>query len=235
MHFLLLALGLMEAAVVSADQGVSNWSPGDPVITFVNTSTKNKAYDVETSSVAGPSAFKSCSGCITVGAGKTVIFHPGPWNGALTANHHQGTRHELNFLSPPGTTWYDDDMEYGMSDETLGPSDHRKKIGSSESAVSGEPDTLAKANAAWSHTDPGKKQALLNTGYLAGDMNRLTKVRMDKQAPGLVVDWLQIDADFNAYIGPGSVAGKSPSQADKIADKKSTFVETNKMTITIYE
>lgn len=233
MHFLLLALGL--AVIVTADQGVLNWSPDDPVITIINTSSKNKAYDVETSSVAGPSAFHSCTGCITVGAGKTVKFHPGPWNGALTANNHKGTRHEFNFMSPQGTTWFDDDMESGMSDETLGPSDNRKKIGSSESAVTGEQDTLAKANAAWSSTDPGKKQALLNTGYLAGDKNRLTMVRMDKQAPSLVVDWLQIDADFNAYIGPGSVEGKTPSEADKIADKKSTFLETNKMTITVYE
>ncbi|MCJ1467443.1 hypothetical protein MMC07_006068 [Pseudocyphellaria aurata] len=222
---LFLALILLKTIVVNAD---------DPVITIINTSSEAKTYDVETSSDIHPPAVQSCTGCITVEAGKTLTFLPGQWIGALTANHHQGTRHEFDFVSPLDTTWYDDDMEGGMSDETLGPSDHRTKIGSTESAIAGEQDTLAKANAAWVSTDPGKKQALLKTGYLAGDSNRLTMVRMDKQAPELVVNWLQIDARFNAYVAHGSVQGQTPSEADKIADLKTTHLLTNKMTITIY-
>lgn len=233
--YLFLALILLETMVVNADQGVPNWTPDDPVITIINKSSEDKAYDVETNSDILPPAFQPCTGCITVGAGKTIIFHPGPWIGALTADHHQGTRHEMNFFSSKGNTWFNDDMELGMSDETLGPSDNRNKIGSTESAIAGEQNTLAKANAAWSSTDPAKKQALLNTGYLAGDINKLTMVRMDKQAPELVVDWLQIDAKFNAYVAHGSVAGQTPSEADKIADTKSTYLLTNKMTITIYK
>ena len=234
--FLLFAVfGLLEITVVGADQGVSTWSPDDPVVTIINTSSQDKAYDVETDSTAPQSAFHSCTACITVGAGQTVTFHPGPFNGALTANHHTGTRHELNFVSTPGGIWYDDDMQFGMSDETLGPSDNRNKIGSTDSAIAGEQDTLAKANAAWSHTDSGKQQALLDSGYVAGDKQKLTMVRMDAQAPPLVINWLQMDADFNAYIGAGSVDGNVATAVDHAADKKTTFLETNKMTITIYQ
>ena len=233
--YLLFAIfSLIRITVAAPAQGVSTWSPEDPVITIINTSSHDKAYDVETSSAAPPSAFQTCTGCIKVGAGKTVKFHPGPFNGALTANQHGGTRHEFNFISPPGSTWYNDDMEYGMSDETLGPSDNRRKIGSTESAIAGESDTLAKANAAWLHTDASKRQAMLRTRYFSGNLQRLTKVRMDDHAPRLVVDWLQMDAGFNAYIGAGSVPGKKATASDQMADKKSTFLRTNKMTITIY-
>ena len=238
MNYQLLALFLLcllETVSANVDQGISTWSPDDPVITIINTSSQDKAYDVETSAAAPRSAFQSCVGCIKVGAGKTIKFHPGPFNGALTADHHTGTRHEFNFISPPGTTWYDDDMQYGMSDETLGPSDNRKKIGSTESAIAGEQDTLAKANAAWSHTHPEKKEAMLHSGYFAGDKQKLTMVRMDANAPPEVVDWLQMDADFNAYVGSGSIAGQASTAVQHAADKKSTFLETNKMTITIYK
>ena len=217
----------LETAVANADQGVSNWSPGDPVVTIINTSSQDKTYDVETDSAAPQSAFQSCAGCITVGAGQTVNFHPGPFNRALTANHHTGTRHELNFVSQPGSSWYDDDMQYGMSDETLGPSDNSGR-------TCGEQDTLAKANAAWSHTDSGKQQTLLDSGYFAGDNQKLTMVRMDGSAPQLVVDWLQVDADFNAYIGAGSVLGKESTAVDSVSDKQTAFCGMNKMTITVY-
>lgn len=226
--FLFAVFGLLEITVADADQGVSTWSSDDPVVTIINTSSQDKAYDVETDSAAPQSAFRSCSGCITVGAGQTVTFHPGQFNGALTANHHTGTRHELNFATNLGQTWYDDDMQYGMSDETLGPSDHSGN-------VAGEQDTLAKANAAWPHTDSGKQQALLDTGYFAGDAQELTMVRMDANAPPLVIDWLQIDADFNAYIGHGSVVGEAATGVDHAADKQTNWSPTNKMTITIYQ
>ena len=217
----------LETAVANPDQGVSNWSPDDPVVTIINTSSQDKTYDVETDSGAPKSAFQSCAGCITVGAGQTVNFHPGPFNGALTANHHAGTRHELNFVSQPGSCWYDDDMQYGMSDETLGPSDHSGRI-------SGEQDTLAKANAAWSHTDSGTQQTLLDSGYFAGDHQKLTMVRMDGSAPQSVISWLQVDADFDAYIGAGSVAGQGSTPLDHAADQQTAFCGTNKMTITVY-
>lgn len=241
MHFLLLTsllfavFGLLQTTVAQDDdQGLSNFSSDDPVVTIINTSSQDKVYDVETDFAAPKSAFSSCTGCITVGAGKTVNFHPGAWNGALTANQHTGTRHEINFVADPGSVWYDDDMQYGMSDETLGPSDNRNKIGSSESAVAGEQDTLAKANAAWSHADSATQQALLDSGYFAGDQQKLTMVRMDINAPQRVINWLQIDADFNAYIGAGSVEGKVATAVDHESDLKTTNLQTNKMTITIY-
>lgn len=238
MHSLLVcALFSLLASVIAypVDQGVSNWSPNDPLVTIINTSSQERAYDVETDSQAPASAFKSCTGCIRVAAGQTIYFHPGPFNGALTANQHTGTRHECNFLSEPGRTWYDADMEYGMSDETLGPSDYQTQLGSGAPSLAGEPDTLAKANAAWKSIDDASKQALLDSGFLQGTKDSLTHVTMGAQAPNFVVYFYQITAKFNAYIGPGSVAGKVATPVDQVADKKTSIVGTNKMTITIYQ
>lgn len=230
---LFLVFGLLESTAANDEQGVANPSPADPIITIINTSSQDKAYDVETDSGAPSSAFQSCVGCLTVGAGQTVHFHPGPWNGALTSNHHTGTRFEVNFLASPGQVWYDADMEFGMSDETLGPTDNRSKDGGG-SAIAGEQDTLAKANAAWPPQNAGLRDSLLTSGYVQGDQQRLTAVRMDKAAPPDVVGWLQVDADFNAYIGPGSVQGKQATAVDHESDRHTTFLATNKMTITIY-
>lgn len=236
-QFLLAALFCLLAFVHAwpypGDQGVPQWGPDDPLVTIVNTSPHDKFYTVETDSGASSKAFQTCLECIKVGAGQTVLFHPGPFNGALTANQHTGTRHEINFLGAWGTTWYDDDMEYGMSDETLGPSDHRK-LDDGRDSISGEQDCLAKANAAWVHATTETKQALLDSGYFHGDLNWLTYVTTNAQAPLAVRKWLQMDAQFNAYVGPGSVVNQQSGDYEAMADKHTLFVSTNRMTITIY-
>lgn len=238
LQFLLAALFCLPAVVLAwpyaTDQGVPQWGPGDPLITIVNTSQQDKFYTVETDSQATSNAFQTCIECIKVGAGQTVQFHPGPFNGALTTDQHTGTRHEVNFLGGAwGTTWYDDDMEYGMSDETLGPSDHRK-LDTGADSIAGEQDCLAKANAAWVHATSDTKQAMLNSGYFRGDLNWLTYVTTNAQAPLAVRKWLQMDAQFNAYVGPGSVINQQSGDYEAMADKHTLFVGTNKMTITIY-
>lgn len=232
--FFLSLLGVATARPIH--EGVSAWSPADPVITIINNSAKDNVFDVETDSLAGPSAFKSCSQCITVGAKQTITFHPGAgFNGALTRNHHAGSRHEINFNQIPGGTWYDVDMENGMSDETLGPSDVHMRTRNGGASLAGESNTLAKANAAWkSKTDPNTKQALLHSGFFQGTEERLTHVRMQNGAPELVVHWLQVTAGFNAYVHPGSVPGVPATPASKVADSKSWDIATNKMTITLY-
>ena len=236
-QFLLAPFFCLLAFVVAwpyaDDQGVPEWGPDDPLITIVNTSPQDKFYTVETDSGASYKAFQSCADCIKVGAGQTIRFHPGPFNGALTANQHTGTRHEVNFLGAWGTTWYDDDMEYGMSDETLGPSDHRI-LDDGRDSISGEQDCLAKANAAWIHATTETKQVMLNSGYFQGDLNWLTYVSINAQAPLAVHQWLQMDAAFNAYVGCGSVVNQESGVYEATADKHTLFVSTNKMTITIY-
>lgn len=218
------------------DQGVTGWTNDDPMITIINLSNKPHAYDIEKDSQSPPGTFESCTGCIRVPARTTVHFHPGRlFNGAMTANHHRGTRHELNFQAVPGECWYDDDMERGMSAETLGPTDHRRQPNGSSSLV-GEADPLAKANAAWQDSPAGTQQSLLNSGYFQGAVGgRLTHVSIDQQAGPDVIAWLQIDAAFDAYIATGSVAGHGQTAADTVANRMVRQVSTTKMTITIHE
>ena len=231
---LVLFLPLFAVATYN-EQGVTSRSSDAPIITIINTSNQNYAYDVEKDSAAPASAFSSCTACVKAPAGQTVRFYPGHgFNGALTARHHHGTRHELNFLSTPGQTWYDSDMQLGMSDETLGPSDHRKQL-SGKPSLAGEPDTVAKANAAWKETSPATQHRLLSTGYVRGTVGgALTHLTMDAHAPYSLVSWLQLKAHFNAYIGSGSVAGRQTSIVNAAADLKTMIVSTNKMTITIH-
>lgn len=62
----------------------------------------------------------------------------------------------------------------------------------------------------------------------------LSAVKMDLQAPPVMVDWLQIDAAFDAYVATGSVAGHGRTAADAVADGRVRNVGTTQMTITVY-
>lgn len=215
-------------------QGVSAWRQGDPVVTIINACQTVRAFAIETGAESSSTAFDTCLGpCLVVLPGQTVQFLPGRgFVGALTGT---GSRHEMNFLSDPGETWYDISMEYGMSEETLGPSDERLQADGFRS-LAGEIDLLGKANAAWQTTAAAKQRLLLATGYLAGTLGGdLTAVKMDRDAPMLVRHWYQIEADYMAYMVPGSIwPGQQLNKADQVADKKSWHVLTNEMTITIY-
>lgn len=122
-----------------------------------------------------------------------------------------------------------------MSHETLGPSDHRPQA-DGRSSLSGESDLLAEANAAWHLTSAAEQEELLASEYFTGTVGGdLTAVHMDSEAPILVRHWYQLEAELDAYMVPGSVAGKQHlHEADKLADTKVSHVLTNKMTITIY-
>jgi hypothetical protein len=213
-------------------QGVSAWTRGDPVVTIINACLTDRAFAIETGAESSSTAFDTCLGpCLVVPKGQTVRFLPGRgFVGALTAT---GSRHEMNFLSNPGETWYDISMEYGMSEETLGPSDQRLQADGFRS-LAGETDLLGKANAAWQTTPTAKQRLLLATGYLVGNVGRdLTAVKMDRDAPTLVRHWYQVEADYMAYMVPGSIwPGQQLSRADQVANKKSWHVLTNEMTIT---
>ncbi|KAI4211560.1 MAG: hypothetical protein LQ351_005600 [Letrouitia transgressa] len=240
--FLAAAAASMFSAVVA--KGVANYSPGDPVIHIINTSTnKTHVYKVEANQDNPPSAIGSGGTevpLITVKPGKTVEFYPGRgFIGAISARKGEGTRFEVNFRGDsPGDykTWYNSDMEFGMSDTTLAPTNGAKQI-NGDSAVAGEQDCLAAANAVWGDVDTATQQQLLNTGYLEGSTGgngALTAVHMDKNADLSIVEFFQSTAHLNAYLNPGSGFGTVPSRLAAIADTFSWSVKTKDLTITGY-
>ena len=210
-------------------------------ITFHNAGSLNICYMVEVSSGTFPeTAICGVGTGIPVNAGQTTTIGLDPsFNGALTAwtGTSRGARYEVNFAATAGSTWYDADYQLGMSDGTVGPSDNRK-LSNGQNSLSGEPDTLAKANAAWPHTT-NQAALLAYPTYLKQDSDgKLTYVYCDTNAPQVVIDFFQVTADFDAYIDAGSVAGVTPSAADaeavKMADANSLQVDTQDMTIVAY-
>ena len=176
---------------------------------------------------------------IPINAGQTTTIDLDPsFNGALTAwTNVRGARYEINFAATAGSTWYDADYQLGMSDGTVGPSDNRK-LADGSSSLSGEPDTLAKANAAWPDTT-NQGALLAYPDYLKqGSDGMLSFVYCDANAPQIVIDFYQVQADFAAYIDAGSVAGVTPTAADaqavKMADVQSLQVDTQDMLIVAY-
>ncbi|KAL9022764.1 MAG: hypothetical protein Q9185_000026 [Variospora sp. 1 TL-2023] len=242
---ILAAAATLFSVIVAQDvQGVSNYSPGDPLVNIKNTSpTETHVYKVEGNTDNPPSAYGAGSGSLpmaTVLPSQTVQFYPGTgFIGAFTGLSGAGTRFEVNFRgdSPGGyKTWYNSDMEFGMSDTTLGPAHGDKQINGLDS-LAGEQDCLAKANSAWGTLDEATQQQLLDTGYLEGSVGSngaLTAVHMDKQADENVVSFFQNVAEMNSYIHPGSVVGKATSRTAAAADKFSWSVETKELTITGY-
>ena len=218
-------------------------------ITFQNASPHPVCYTVELSSGNFPSTTTCGPGSgsgISVPAGqKTQIPLDPSFNGALTAwttttdknnDVKRGARYEVNFAASPGggSTWYDADYQLGMSDGTIGALDNRK-LSNGQSSVSGEADTLAKANAAWPQTE-NRAALLAYPDYLKqGPDGKLSFVYCDAQAPQVVIDFFQVTAEFDAYIDAGSVQGVIPSAADaeavKMADGKSLEVDTQDMLI----
>ena len=226
------------------------WSPTDPAITIQNTSPSDICYKAEFTS----GNFQTTTTCdsspgFIVSAGQTMIVHPGAdFNGAITAilnNNIKGARHELNFAKPlygMSGTWYDVDYQLGMSDSTLGPADGQPRNinGQQLPSISGESNTLAKANAAWPQAS-NQAQLLAFSNYIQQSPDgQLTSVYMDSNAPAEVVEFFQLTANFTAYCGPGSVAGVSiPTgtvQSDIVgaADEKSWWVGTQDMQIVAY-
>ena len=237
-----IAVLLSFAALVAgqSDQGVTNFGDSDPQITFHNTAGVDRVYIVEGNADNPSTAYgagKSPLPTITVPAGSTVNFHPGVgFIGAFSGNGGNGTRHEVNFRDP-STTWYNADMQFGMSNSTFGTTDNSKRIDGGE-ALTGEQDCLAKANSAWSSLDQATQEALLNSGFLQGTSGAngvLTSVSMGPAAPAAVVNFYQMTAEFNSYIDAGSVAGTSTSAVAAAADKMSLSVATNKLTVTAYD
>ena len=210
-------------------------------ITFRNTGKYQICYKVEFSSGTFPihhGVTCDSSPGVKVNAGQHLKIKPSAnFNGAFTAitNGIKGGRNEINFEAMPGSTWYDVDFQLGMSNGTLGPTSHQP-LTNGHSSLSGEQDCLAKANAAWPSTT-NKADLLANPDYLKhGPDGKLTYVYMDTHAPQVVIDFLQVQAEFTAYIDAGSVAGVAPNDpgAVKAADELSWQVSTDDMEIIAY-
>ncbi|KAL2352722.1 hypothetical protein BJ546DRAFT_1064061 [Cryomyces antarcticus] len=221
-----------------SDVGVSGYSSSDPIITIINKGTTDRTFNVETSSSCPSSVYQG--GHFTVGAGQTTNFHPGAsWIGAISDKAGKGTRFEPNFGSA-GVTWYDADMEIGMSNAVLTPVD-------GSGPLAGEKDTLSTANAVWSNVDSATKSTLLSSGYISGSTNSLTSVYMDtgakKTTAGTTaINFLQVTAKFNAYVTCGSVGGTDVlvlngvdlTKANQIADTMSKMATSQHMVLTVY-
>ena len=197
---------------------------------------------VETSSGTFPSTTTCGLGNgIPLNTGETTTVDlAATFNGALTAwiNNIRGARYEVNFAATAGSTWYDTDYQLGMSDGTLGPSDNQT-LADGRSSLSGEPNTLAKANAAWPST-PNQAALLAYPDYLRqGPGGALTFVYCDSSALQAVIDFFQVTAAFRAYVDAGSVAGEAAgagedAEAVKLADGMSWVVGTQDMLIVAY-
>lgn len=236
----LVASAALVAGTSTTDQGVTSFGPSDPVVTFTNTASSDRVYVVQGNSDNPSSAYgsgKSPLPSLTIPAGSTVNFHPGVgFIGAFSGLNGAGTRHEVNFRDS-SITWYNADMQFGMSNSTFGTTDGSKRIDGGD-PLTGEQDCLAKANAAWSSVDEATQQSLLDTGFLEGSTGSngaLTAVSMGTTAPAHVVNFYQLTAEFNSYVDAGSLAGVSTSAVAAAADKSTLSVATNKLTITAYD
>jgi len=224
---------------VQSDQGVTNFGGSDPQITFNNNASQDHVYMIQGSSDNPSTAYGaglSSIPSLTVPAGSIVRFHPGVgFTGAFSDMEGSGTRHEVNFRDP-SVTWYNADMQYGMSNSTFGTTDGSKLINGGNSTT-GEPDCLGKANAAWGSVDANTQQALLNSGFVkgaTGGSGGLTAVSMGPEATAEVVKFFQMKAAFNSYVHPGSIDGVQSDAVADAADKKTLSVKTNQLTITAF-
>ena len=206
---------------------------GEPQIILFNPTDNDHVHVVEGNSGA--------TKAIDVSAHTSHIYCPGPnWAGAITPNN--GTRHEFNWDA--GTIWYDSDMEYGISNSVSKP----KVVvndNANQPAQVGEADYLSKINDAWSKYQVKEewgitlsKADLLSqwSHMIEGTENSVTKFKY-WFPPGegrstiaatnpSVVGFLQMVAEFNAYIIHGSVSGLVPSLVDNQADKSTHCVSS---------
>ena len=225
---------------VTIDQGVAGYQPSDPLIAFYNAATSNRTFKVEGNTDNPETAYGGGSDslpALIVPSGSIVNFHPGVgFVGAFSALDGSGTRHEVNFRDPD-ETWYNADMQFGMSNSTFVTADGSKRKDGG-SALAGEQDCLAKANSVWGSVDEGTQQSLLDTGYLEGTTGPngvLASVSMGQEAPASVITFYQLTAEFNGYVDAGSVPGVSTGAVSAAADKFSYNVATNKLNITVYD
>ena len=162
------------------------------------------------------------------------------FNGAITTVLNKqsllGARYEINSSNITDPFW-DVDWQYGITDGTCGPLNSKH--------LTGERDTLGKANAAWRTLDQTKKNQLLKfPEYLVQGANgSLTHINMTIDAwpeRADVIQFFQETAGFKGYVGPGSVNGaiygkhSTLQKLVNLADLQTTSDVTNTIAITSY-
>lgn len=156
----------------------------------------------------------------------------------------RGARHEINYASDPDGVWYDIDYEFGLSSNTLAPTDGRNNT-SGLPSMQGETNILAKVNDAWQTLSAIEKLALVaHSKYIGSDggiSGNLTRLYHEKEAPPEVNFFLQIIAGLQGYVVPGSYpgfehpAGSFEAQMKPVADSFSWHVKgPHNMTIVAY-
>ena len=229
------------AAPLPVPKGNSYYRRGGGMITIVNKSTGSRDFKVEASMSNPAGTYGATNGrpsTLTVAPGESRDVAVGsPWSGAISDKAGKGARFEFTIGGWNGLSWYNTDFEYGMSDATVKPANGVQRDGSPPPgpARAGEKDYLATARAGWLKLDAGKQQELLATGYVKGQVGgAMDSIYMDHDAPECLVHFLQSVARVRAYVCPGSVAGKEPSEDAKIANMFSWAAKTNHFVITVY-
>ncbi|KAF6236130.1 hypothetical protein HO173_005759 [Letharia columbiana] len=220
-----------------------------PLIRIQNISKENICYMVEYSNGTGTFPNETICGIdrgFWLNSGQTKDFKATGFdgehfNGAVTAwlknNTFRGARNEINLLNQ-SMAWYDVSYQYGISDGTCGPAN--------SSDLSGEKDSLGKANSAWKTLSyPIKRQLLKSPQYLRqGKNGSLVHINMGVEAfpygaPDVVM-FFQATAGFKAYMGSGSATDvtwpPNSVQAELVplADKQTLSAPTDHIVITSY-
>ena len=235
----------------STPLGPTKCHDGGPAIIVNNTSPANVCYMVELNPASRANEgmdldFQCGPGSgFNVEAGKVTEICPGnDFIGALTAFHSgsRGARCEINF-SDQEYTYYDVDYEMGLDSSTLGPASGEPRVvdGQSLSSLAGEEDVVAKINEAFQNLEDEQRRLLRIDGYInVDDSGDVSEAKMDKDAPPIVVRFLQLDAKLTGYVFPGSGTVEAPAtwvtegEMGKIADAFTWSTECRRMVITAY-
>lgn len=222
-----------------------------PSITFRNLSPEPICYKVEWG-----------LGNLTTATNTTCDMSPGflvpantsrsvnvtrDFSGAFTAMLHndtlKGTRHEFNYVTSTNLTWYDVDYELGISNSTLGPLNHHNNTNNIPS-LTGEKNVVSKVNDAWRNLTSVDQVQLLShniSSYMqATPAGNVTSLKLDKQVPFELIEFLQLKANLSGYVHHGSVDGIFLAKDSRegiikvLADAKTQAVTYGAMEITAY-
>ena len=236
-----------ETATVSDSHLCGSWATGEPIVHFHNPTSEQADYHYQTNLAGDNGAPESSnlpfatSGDIVVPPNTVYVWCPGThWAGAIGHRGlNNGTRHELNFETPD-TTWYNSDLEYGISNSMMKPAvvgdylDDKNTI----TAMVGTMDYLTTLNDAWSiyngsipalDLSPTKEQ-LLSTKYLYGNADgSLTFATTDEEIREStsihVAAFFQVN--LLAYVTHGSWLGVDQTKVDALANHAVRTVSGN--------
>lgn len=205
------ALGRRQATAPACDTVIGQ-GPGVSIVIQNKSGATRKVSVTPGSDI--PAAYQ---GELSICPGQDVTFFPGSdFHGVLHDLEGKGSMLEMN-ITPDGCAWWDVSLTRGQSNMIAGPAGGK---------MQGEADYMGKANAAWwSLPFQARQDYNYNTKYIEADGDGIKKLYMDagdgtdpdrNVAYQNAIQFLQVDAKFNAYVARGSPWGTSP--ADRAAD-----------------